>query len=114
MNEIINPKVRTVSPKESLRLLESQSIKVIDVREDWEVKICKLPNAIVLDPHLLDEIITKWPRNTNILLYCHHGIRSFDAAQFFISKGFDTVYSMSGGIHAWSLEVDSNVPRYSN
>ena len=52
------------------------------------------------------------PKSTPIFFYCHLGQRSLDAASYFAGHGFKNVRSMTGGIDAWSLEVDSSVPRY--
>jgi rhodanese-related sulfurtransferase len=46
------------------------------------------------------------------VLYCHHGMRSLDAAAWLRSQGFSGAKSMTGGIERWSTEIDSGVPRY--
>jgi len=43
---------------------------------------------------------------------CHHGIRSRQAAEYFLRQGFTNLYNLSGGIDAWSTLVDPSVPRY--
>ena len=47
-----------------------------------------------------------------IVFYCHVGARSLDAAAYYAGHGFKNVRSMTGGIDAWSSEVDESVPRY--
>ncbi len=47
-----------------------------------------------------------------IVTYCHHGIRSVSAGAFLERLGFTNVHSLTGGIDAWSCEVDPGVPRY--
>ena len=47
-----------------------------------------------------------------MVVYCHHGIRSQSAAAFLERTGIKEVYSLTGGIDAWSCEVDPTVPRY--
>ncbi len=47
-----------------------------------------------------------------VILHCHHGMRSQQAAMFLKQKGFSKVYNLAGGIDAWSQAVDSAVPRY--
>ena len=49
---------------------------------------------------------------TPIAFHCHHGGRSQNAAEHFLSKGFKNVYNLAGGIDAWSRDVDPKVPRY--
>jgi adenylyltransferase/sulfurtransferase len=52
------------------------------------------------------------PENGIVVAYCHHGIRSLSAANFLEQQGVTPVFSLAGGIDAWSLQVDSKVPRY--
>jgi len=52
------------------------------------------------------------PAGASVVVYCHHGIRSQSAAAFLERSGFSDVSSLTGGIDAWSCEVDPTVPRY--
>jgi monothiol glutaredoxin len=56
--------------------------------------------------------IESLPRDTPLVLHCHHGGRSQQAAEQFVSLGFSQVWNVVGGIDAWSQEIDSDVPRY--
>ena len=60
----------------------------------------------------MQEILSTWPKEREFVFVCHHGIRSLDAAAFFIGHGFERVRSLTGGIDAWSVEVDQALPRY--
>jgi rhodanese-related sulfurtransferase len=51
-------------------------------------------------------------RGQQIVVYCHHGVRSLKVAEYLVGKGFTRVANLAGGIDAWSLHVDSRVPRY--
>lgn len=85
---------------------------LLDVRETFEIDICKLPNSIHIStgkvPHRLDAL----PKNYPILIYCHHGIRSRKITQFLRAKGYNQATSMIGGIHAWAEKVDPSMQRY--
>ncbi|KRG42308.1 glutaredoxin [Stenotrophomonas panacihumi] len=52
------------------------------------------------------------PKDTAIAFLCHHGGRSQQAAEQFHAQGFTRVYNVTGGIDAWSDEVDGSVPKY--
>ena len=52
------------------------------------------------------------PKDTPIVVHCHHGGRSQRVMQFLRQQGFDQAQNMAGGIDAWSLEIDSSIPRY--
>ena len=47
-----------------------------------------------------------------IIVYCHHGMRSLDAAYLLQQLGFKSVLSVVGGIDRWASEVDQNLQRY--
>ena len=51
-------------------------------------------------------------RNSRIVVHCHHGGRSLRVTQWLREQGFPNVQNMTGGIDAWSLQVDPSVPRY--
>ena len=52
------------------------------------------------------------PRDRELVLYCHHGTRSRAAAEFLVTQGYETVWNLSGGIDAWSTDVDPTLPQY--
>ena len=54
------------------------------------------------------------PKDTALAFLCHTGSRSQVAAEHFSKKGFSNVSNVVGGIDAWSKEIDSSVPQYSN
>lgn len=86
---------------------------ILDVRENWERSFGSLPRSQVLNQDLLNEIQTEWSKEKRILLYCHFGVRSKDAAHYLAELGFHQVMILRGGIDAWSVQVDPSVPRYS-
>jgi len=89
-----------------------QEFKVLDTRELWELKFGALLGARTLDAALLDEILNQWDKRDPLLLYCHFGVRSMDAANFFADHGFTSVSVLKGGIDAWSKQIDPSVPQY--
>ncbi|MFN4162480.1 MAG: Grx4 family monothiol glutaredoxin [Stenotrophomonas sp.] len=52
------------------------------------------------------------PKDTALAFLCHHGGRSAQAAEQFRALGFSKVHNITGGIDAWSNEVDNSVPKY--
>jgi rhodanese-related sulfurtransferase len=85
---------------------------LIDVRESNEFAYCRIPGA-ELRP--LGEIQT-WARDLDpeaeIVLQCHTGMRSAQAANYLARLGFKHVYNLEGGIDAWAEEIDPDMPRY--
>lgn len=95
------------------RLKEKPPLNLVDVREMDEWQFCKIPGAmhlplgrVPLEAHeLLDP-------ESEIVVYCHHGMRSAQAQKFLLEHGFKNVKNLTGGIEAWSVEIDPSVKRY--
>jgi rhodanese-related sulfurtransferase len=100
------------SPREVAEALRSSAPpRLVDVRTRDEWDVAHIPGATLVSEELTQEMM-QWPKDAPIVFYCHHGQRSLDAASYFAGHGFRNVRSITGGIEAWSLEVDSSVPRY--
>jgi monothiol glutaredoxin len=105
-------RVKRISPEElHARLTRGDDLVLVDVRTDEEREIAMIEPGRALDAALHDEI-GKGPRDRTIVVYCHHGGRSQRAAEELVSQGFRDVYNLTGGINAWSMDVDPNVPMY--
>ena len=89
---------------------------LLDVREAWELHSARLdlPGASTLHMPMqtLPARLHELDRAQPILALCHHGARSWQCVAFLQQQGFEAVYKVSGGIDAWSREVDAAVPRY--
>ena len=101
-----------ISPQDVQEALSSNTIRLIDVRGEDEWNMARIEGATLASKTLVDEMIASWDKDTSIVFYCHRGVRSLHAVHFFGQKGFTNVKSMTGGIEAWSLTIDPNVPRY--
>lgn len=88
-----------------------EDFSFIDVRtpEEWEV--ARIDGAELLDYNQSEKYMGL-PKDRKIVFSCHSGVRSLDVASYFIGHGFTEVYSMRGGITAWSDQVDPSVPKY--
>lgn len=93
-------------------LEEHPETPLIDVRESFEREICQLPTSRQLTEELAEEMLAHWQRDVPVIFYCHHGGRSRAAAEYFQQQGFLQVRNMTGGIEAWSLQVNPAIPRY--
>jgi rhodanese-related sulfurtransferase len=102
-----------VAPEEVARRRQTDTeIRLVDVRsrEEWEA--VHIPGSTFLTQELLQEIVTTWPKDQELVFVCHHGVRSLDAAAYFLGHGFVNARSLSGGIEQWSQRVDPSLPRY--
>lgn len=101
-----------IAPGETAELLKQGKIKLLDVRTPEEYALASVPGSVLVDQSLAQEILQTWPKDTAIVTMCHHGMRSLDAAAYLRGHGFSNTKSMSGGIDAWSRQVDDSIPRY--
>jgi rhodanese-related sulfurtransferase len=102
-----------ISPEQvAARLKAGEPIRLIDVRgrEEWDA--AHIDGSTFFTEDLMSAMMSDWPKETDVVFVCHHGVRSLDAAAYFAGHGFQNVRSMTGGIDAWSLEVDPELPRY--
>lgn len=106
------PRVQEISVKELKKLLDSgEPIELFDVRTHEERQKAKLEKAQHYD-QAAQQKLAQLDKNTPIYFHCHHGGRSRQAAEHYLRQGFTRVYNVTGGIDAWSVEVDPSVPRY--
>ncbi len=87
---------------------------ILDVREQVEHDFCSLSGSRLVPLGELAERVHEladW-REREIVVYCHHGVRSAHAITLLRQFGFKRLTNLSGGIDRWSLEVDRNLPRY--
>ena len=106
------PRVKSVSVKELQAKMQAEpGLKLFDVRAQKEREQAAIEGSRLLDREAQQDIM-KLDKATPLYFHCHHGGRSQQAAAFFLSHGFSNVYNVTGGIDAWSLEVDPKVPRY--
>lgn len=103
-----------ISPRElKSRLDRGDDIVLVDVREPWEFEIASLPESRLLPLGELERRIEEeLDRDQEIVVYCHHGFRSLEAAMTLWNMGFDRVKNLSGGISRWADLVDPQMPRY--
>jgi monothiol glutaredoxin len=106
------PPIRQLTAPELKGLLESgTAIELVDVRTEEERAMATIDGSRLLDQAYHDALLLR-DRDTPIVFQCHHGVRSQHAAEYFRREGFRNLYNLRGGIDAWSLLVDTSVPRY--
>ena len=102
-----------ITPAElSRRLKEEEGVRLVDIRTREEFDAARLAGSVLFTQELMQEILSKWDREKLVVMIDHHGTRSMDAAAYFAGHGFKAVKSLTGGVDAWSQEVDPSVPRY--
>ena len=104
---------REVTPSELQHLLHaSHPVVLLDVREPEEVALVRLPGAVHIPMNEIPGRLHELDPDADIVVYCHHGIRSASVVAFLAQRDFANVANLSGGIDAWALSVDPSLARY--
>jgi rhodanese-related sulfurtransferase len=102
-----------VEPAEARRWVEAGQALLIDARTREEHEAVHIAGDSFLTNELSRSLIDgpedpgKW-----LVLYDHQGRQVLDAASYFIGHGLKRVRALRGGIDAWALELDPEMPRY--
>jgi adenylyltransferase/sulfurtransferase len=112
MTEDIYAELETTPKDVKARMDHGDSFLLVDVREPNEFAICRIEGAKLIPLREVPANLAQIEAAEDVVVYCHHGMRSLDAAAWLRSQGVAGVKSMSGGIERWSAEIDAGVPRY--
>jgi len=85
---------------------------LVDVRQDWETKLCRLPNALHIPIEEFELRVEELNPDDEIVVYCHQGVRSAAVANYLRGLGFRDVKNLEGGLDLWSRTVDPTMRRY--
>ncbi len=95
------------------KLDQQESFTLLDVRESWEFEAARIPGAKLMP---MGDVPSRAHQELDpedeIIVVCHHGLRSMNVTVWLRQQGFDKAKSMRGGIDAWSRQVDRSVPLY--
>ena len=102
-----------ITPAEvAARLRSGEKVNLIDVREPEEHAIAHVEGARLLPLSRFHEWAASLSRDEEVIVMCHHGIRSAQVCAFLAQQDFKRLRNLAGGIDRWSCEVDASVPRY--
>ncbi len=85
---------------------------LLDVREPWEFQTCHIAGSVPIPMNSIPERLQELEEDAPIVCICHHGARSMSVAAFLERNGFTQVTNLTGGVHAWALQVDNSMPIY--
>lgn len=105
-----------ISVTDLMHLLKvhTETLQVIDCREEEEWQHCRIEGSELIPLSEFAQKTAGWDCSDKRkkIIYCHHGIRSLQATKFLRSKGFENTFSLAGGIDAWSVQINPEIPRY--
>jgi rhodanese-related sulfurtransferase len=85
---------------------------LLDVREPWEFQTCHIDGAAAMPMRTVPARLAELDPDLPVVCICHHGARSMQVAGFLEQNGFSDVSNLTGGVHAWALQVDPKMPTY--
>lgn len=85
---------------------------LLDVREPWEFDICHLADAQLMPMSTISTQYMTLNESAEIVVICHHGMRSQHVGLFLARQGFTHIYNLEGGVERWAAEIDSTMARY--
>jgi|TARA_B100000959_G_C14765005_1_gene535014 rhodanese-related sulfurtransferase len=103
--------VNNISVKQLKERIDAKTIILIDVRERFELEICKIKGSINIKMEDIPNTIDKMDKNQEYAIICHSGTRSFNISFFLVNRGF-SAYNVKGGIDAWAKEIDHLMDTY--
>ena len=95
------------------RLDNGDDIQIVDVREDNEVAVGRIPNSVHIPLGQVLNRMSEIDPSRETVVYCKMGGRSARAIDALQRSGFQgKLVNLKGGILRWSDEVDPSVPKY--
>ncbi|MEQ1545373.1 rhodanese-like domain-containing protein [Methyloglobulus sp.] len=94
------------------KIQEKEHLFLLDVREPFEFTHAHIDGSVLIPLNQIPQRLREIDMEQEVVLICHHGMRSMQAANFLAQVGFRNISNLVGGIDAWSIEVDSAVARY--
>jgi len=92
---------------------KKEGFKLIDCREEDEYEKCRIEGSTLIPlSQFQDRGPKELSKDDQIVIHCHHGGRSQQACELLVSQGYKNVTNVAGGIHEWSVQIDSKVPQY--
>ncbi len=85
---------------------------LLDVREPFEAQIAAITGATLIPMRTVAARLAEIPRDRDVIVHCHHGMRSRSVMEYLRSQGYTRVANLGGGIDQWSRDVDPTVPTY--
>lgn len=85
---------------------------LLDVRQPWEYQTCRIEGSTLAPMNTIPARAQELDPETETVVICHHGARSYQVAMFLERNGFSKLYNLQGGVNAWADQVEPSMPRY--
>lgn len=102
-----------IAPNELKQKLDAgEKPLIVDVREPWEAQICAIEGAKLVPLNTVAANLQAFEGAEEVIIYCHHGMRSLNAAAYLRRQGIDGARSLTGGIERWATEIEPGMAHY--
>lgn len=102
-----------IEPRELAELRRADpAVRIVDVRSREEYEAVKIEGSVLLSQDVMRQIMGEGSNARPLVVVDHQGKNGLDAAAYFMGHGLQKVRCLRGGIDAWALEVDTEMPRY--
>ncbi len=104
--------IQSISVQELAKMRKEKIVhQLIDVREVHEFEFCNI-EGLLIPLNEIESRSAEIKRNQKVVVQCRSGQRSASAIRLLEQQGFTNLYNLTGGILAWSDQVDPNIPKY--
>ena len=106
--------LKEFNPKQLKEHLDQATLKpiLLDVREPWEFERCHIEGSKLIPMQEVPSAIQELDPDEEIVVVCHHGIRSRAVANYLVQNDFSNVINLSTGIDGWARDIDVSMPIY--
>ena len=94
------------------RIQQQENLFLLDVREPNEFQYAHIADSVLIPLNQIPNRLGELDPQQEIVVICHHGMRSQQAANYLVQSGYKNIANLTGGIDAWSCTCDSSVRRY--
>ena len=93
------------------KMLKNNEVVLLDVREPYEIEICKVKGSLFIPMNEIPQNIEQLDKEKRYAVMCHSGVRSLHVSNYLSSLGYISL-NVVGGIERWATVVDKNMKRY--
>ena len=105
--------MKEISVQELKRMQDaSEAFQLVDVREDYEVEICAISGSDHIPMGEVMDSLEKIRKDVPVVVHCRSGKRSAAVVNALMGQGYDNLSNLTGGILAWSDEIDTAMAKY--
>lgn len=94
------------------KLDAGEKLFLLDVREAWEYALCNIEGSTNISMSNIEQMQTEIKPDEETIVICHHGMRSFQVANYLEGQGYNNITNLEGGVDAWARTVDTNMAQY--